>query len=133
LKQSDLIPTTDQITVLLVDDEDSVRETTQAMLQVAAFSVETAEDGQAAINRYLANERFNVVLLDMSMPRLSGPETMMRLKEIDPSVKVIISTGFGLEDEAVVKVLKDGAKAAIQKPYRLMEIVSTIRAAAGSG
>ncbi len=119
--------TTDRINILLVDDEDTVRDTTQSMLEVAGFEVGAAVDGLDALEKYQVDiNRFKVVLLDMSMPRLSGPETLRRLHEIDPNVKVIISTGSCLEEEEIEHVLKNGASAAIQKPFRLMELVNKI-------
>lgn len=125
---STLTNTTERISILLVDDEDTVRQTTQSMLEVAGFDVSAAVDGLDALEKYQAEaDRFKVVLLDMSMPRLSGPETLSRLLELDPKVKVIISTGSCLDEEEIIHVLNHGAIAAIQKPYRLVDLVATVK------
>ena len=113
-------------TILLVDDEEPVRETTEAMLEVSGYLVETASNGIEALEIYnLKRESIDVVLLDMSMPKMSGKETLIKLLEINPSIKVIISSGYDIE--GLVKELIDmGAKAALQKPFRMQDLIELI-------
>ncbi len=121
------MPTEDQlITVLLVDDEEPVRETTQAMLEVSGYEVLTASDGIEALEIYASmKDNINIILLDMSMPNMSGRDTLFRLLEINPAVKVIISSGFEI-DGPVKELIKIGAKSALQKPYRMQDMVNLI-------
>lgn len=70
-------------------------------------------------------DNIDIVLLDMSMPILSGRDTLIRLLEINPSVKVIISSGFEI-DGPIHDLIKLGAKSALQKPHRMQEMIDII-------
>jgi nitrogen-specific signal transduction histidine kinase/CheY-like chemotaxis protein len=109
-------------TVLLVDDEDSVRLVAGRILQQLGYQVLSAENGLQALEIYpRERDRIDLVILDMLMPGMGGPETFQKLKEIDPGVRVLLSSGYSLDGEAQ-QVMAAGARGFIQKPYRLVAL-----------
>jgi len=115
--------------VLVVDDESIIRNTAFGMLSSMGYDVVLAEDGEAAIEIYKKERnRIDLVLLDMVMPKISGKETFDRLVSINPSVKVIFSSGFNPEGSYSEAMLKK-AKGFIQKPYRIADLSIAISAA----
>ncbi len=104
-------------TVLVVDDEESIREAAAAMLEDMGFSVLTAEDGEQAVACYRQHrDGIALVLLDMTMPRMDGAACFAAMREIDPEVKVLLSSGFS-EREAMLRFRAEGPASFIQKPY----------------
>ncbi|MCX5736645.1 MAG: PAS domain S-box protein, partial [candidate division NC10 bacterium] len=117
--------------VLLVDDEALVRTSSQALLSMLGYDVLLAEEGEMAVEIYRRErERVDVVLLDMVMPKLSGRETFLRLREIDPAVRVVFSSGFS-DDQRIDELLQLGAKGFIQKPYPFSALSKVIAEALG--
>jgi len=114
-------------TVLVIDDERTVRSVDRRMLEHAGFHVLTAEDGSVGVELFgqYADE-IVVVLLDMTMPRMSGEETFRRIREIKPEAAVILSSGYD-EQEATGRFVGTSPAAFIQKPYRPMELVAKVR------
>jgi CheY-like chemotaxis protein len=109
-------------TVLVVDDEDIIRELLGEMLEELGFKVISARDGTEALAIYCEQwQEIDVVIVDMIMPGLSGREAFVEMKRINPSVRVILSTGFTKEG-AVQETLDEGIAWFIQKPYRLEEL-----------
>ncbi len=114
-------------TVLVVDDEELVRRTSQIMLQKSGFRVLLAENGLAAVELFRTrSHEIDLVLLDMSMPIMSGEETMRHLLEIEPNVKVILSSGFN-EADAVRRFASSGLAGFLQKPYTTARLADKIR------
>jgi PAS domain S-box-containing protein len=116
-------------TVLVVDDEDVVRRTVKVALEGRGFEVVVAENGREAIELLRKNgDQISLVLLDLTMPVMSGEETLQRLREIRADVPVIISSGYS-EAEARRRMGNMGALTFIQKPYtgaRLVEAISGV-------
>jgi len=109
-------------TVLVVDDEDIIRRLLGEMLEELGFTVISARDGIEALAIYRKQwQEIDVVIVDMIMPGLSGREAFLEMKRINPSVRVILSTGFTKEG-AVQETLDEGIAWFIQKPYRLEEL-----------
>lgn len=113
-------------TILVVDDEALVRDVASRMLKRLGYRVLTAADGRSAIDLY--GERvgdIDAVILDLSMPGMDGEQCLKRLVEIDPGVRVLISSGHNLDD------LDDGVSqticGVIQKPYRIRELAGRVR------
>ncbi len=106
-------------TILVVDDEDMVRDTCRAMLKHLGYSVITADCGREAI-RLLSEleDEIAAVILDLTMPDLDGAATFTGLKRIRPDVKVILSSGYS-EQEATRHFSDDDLAAYIQKPYQV--------------
>jgi CheY-like chemotaxis protein len=103
--------------VLVVDDEGIIRENASAILGECGYVVITASDGEEAVHVF--RERFreiSAVLLDMIMPRMSGKDAYLKMKEIYPDVRVLFSSGFK-QDERCESVLDLGVQGFVQKPY----------------
>jgi CheY-like chemotaxis protein len=117
------------MTVLLVDDEEVVRDVTGSMLETLDFLVTTAEDGPRAIEEYRRRPRgFDLVLLDIQMPGPSGPEVASAILEIDPEARILLSSGHA---EALVKDQIEATKGIagfLQKPYTLQALEKAIDA-----
>ncbi len=101
--------------VLVVDDEPALRRNVARVLMARGFDVLTAEDGPAALS-LLTTARVDVMLLDMQMPRLSGPQVLERVKAMEPEVEVVMMAGYGDVDGAVAAV-RAGAYDFVTKPF----------------
>ena len=113
--------------ILIVDDEKMLTETGQTMLNELGYQVLTANDGKTAIEEYTRHpEKIDLVILDMIMPKMSGNVTFTQLKAIDPEVKVLVSSGYGIDGQAS-ELLKNGCRGFIQKPFSLSVLSNKIR------
>lgn len=118
-------------TVLLVDDEESVLYVCKEILSTIGYNVLAAENGRDALNIYKEHkDAVDLVILDMIMPGLSGGETYDELKLINPQVKVMLSTGFSVSEQAR-KIMEKGCQAIIQKPFRLEDLSQKVREVIG--
>ncbi len=114
-------------TILLADDEAMFVEVGQQMLEVMGYKVFVATGGKEAVEVYEAKKNeIDLVILDMIMPDMGGGETYARLKEINPDIKVLLSTGLGVEGQAS-EILNSGCDGFIQKPFTLKELSHSIR------
>ncbi|HOE11627.1 MAG TPA: PAS domain S-box protein [bacterium] len=120
-------------TILLVDDEEMIRNLGQTVLESYGYTVIVAQDGKEAINLYLKNRGIiDLVILDLSMPHLSGREVLQQLRGIDADVKVIVSSGYGLNGQSE-NLGRIGVKYFISKPYRPMDLASEVRKVLDAG
>jgi PAS domain S-box-containing protein len=118
--------------VLLVDDEEILREVGQAILEELGYRVYLAEDGEQALEVFESEkENISLVILDMLMPKMGGKETLVQLKKKYPEIRVIISSGFHQEG-TVAELVALGAKGFIQKPYLSQELCKTVAEAIGN-
>ena len=110
-------------TVLVVDDEDMVRKTAQKMLELRGYSVLTAADGEQALEIVRRHgDDIALILLDQSMPGLSGREVLQHVRRHAPDTRVIIFTGFPSDVEDF-----EGADDLVRKPFTLDGLVSKVR------
>ncbi len=108
--------------VLVVDDERVIRENAGAILRECGYDVISASDGEEAVRVFQNRCRdISAVLLDMIMPKMSGKDAYLRMKEISPDIKVLFSSGFK-QDERVESVLELGVQGFVQKPYTLQDL-----------
>lgn len=108
--------------ILLIDDDSIVRSTAHDILKECGYDVLVAGSGTEGIEIFRENaEDIDTVLLDTSMPGLSGLDTFKEIKKINPSVKIIMSSGFSM-DERVHKAIDLGADSFIQKPYTNIQL-----------
>ena len=115
-------------TILIVDDEESIRETASMILEDIGFDTLTATDGVDGIHVYCQNQEHIVaVLMDMSMPKMDGQNCFTELKNINKDVKVILSSGYN-EQEATSRFAGKGLAGFIQKPYHPEELQQKIKA-----
>ena len=105
--------------ILVIDDEQLIRENAAEILSECGYRVLTAADGSQGVELYRQQQdEISAVLLDLVMPVMSGKEAFLALKQIDPQVKVLLSSGFR-QDTRVDEILSAGAADFIQKPYSL--------------
>jgi two-component system cell cycle sensor histidine kinase/response regulator CckA len=115
--------------ILVVDDEDMIRTIAAQILKTAGYQVQTCADGQEAVELYAKDHsNIDLVIMDMVMPRLDGREAFAKMREINPRVKVLLSSGFS-EDGDAQAILQDGARGFIQKPYRSAELLLRVQQA----
>jgi len=108
--------------VLVVDDEEIVRNYACRALQSLGYTVATCRDGAEAIAHYRKHRRrIDLVIIDLVMPKLDGRQTFRRLREIDPGVRAILSSGYS-EDYAARGGAEDGVLDFLGKPFRIEEL-----------
>ncbi len=114
--------------VLVVDDESSVREVTQKTLERFGYRVVVAAHGAEAVSHYVQHrDKIAVVLTDMSMPIMDGPATITALRSINPSVRIIGSSGLA-DNAMVARVTNNGVRHFVPKPYTAETLLRTIQA-----
>ena len=112
--------------ILLMDDEEAILSATSEMLRFLGYEVETAPDGETAVDLYLkgraAHKPFDAVILDITVPGgLGAQETLPKLAAVDPGVRAIISSGYSTSP-LITDYLSFGFAAAIVKPYGFLEL-----------
>ncbi len=118
-------------TVLLVDDEAMVLDVGVKMLKRLGYTVLEAKGGREAVEIYKANgNKIDLVILDMIMPNMGGGEAYDKMKEINPNVKVLLSSGYSVDSEAK-EILTRGCDGFIQKPFTMKELSQSIREVTG--
>jgi signal transduction histidine kinase len=114
-------------TILLVDDEEPVRNVTSRMLERSGFAVLRAGDGLEAIELFRAHGAEVVcVLLDLAMPRMDGEETFKELRRIQPDVRVVLASGYS-DQEISQRFQNAGLAGFIVKPYRVETLTAKLR------
>ncbi len=114
-------------TVLLVDDELSVRTIGRTLLERKGFTVITASNGREAVGIYKdRHDEIDCVILDLTMPHMDGEEAFREMLRIEEDVRVIISSGYDRQDVSQRFIGKCPA-GFIQKPYRLAELAVKLR------
>jgi CheY-like chemotaxis protein len=118
---------TGQGAVLIVDDEKPVLEVGAEMLKAIGYKVFKAQNGSTAIDLYKEyQDQIDLVILDMILPDLGGGQIFDLLKEINPAVAVILSSGYSIEGRAT-DILNRGCKGFIQKPFSMEELAEKIK------
>jgi signal transduction histidine kinase/ActR/RegA family two-component response regulator len=114
-------------TILIIDDEPDILEIGKEMLEVLGYKVHSAQNGKKAIELYTQNkDMIHLVILDMVMPEMNGEQVYDALLEINPDIKVLISSGYSQSGPAE-KILKKGCNGFIQKPFKIQLISQAIR------
>jgi two-component system cell cycle sensor histidine kinase/response regulator CckA len=114
-------------TVLLVDDEEVILEVGQDLLEAMGYRVLTARDGKEAVEVYRKNrDVIDIVVLDMVMPTMDGGSAYDRMKEINPDVRVLLSSGYSIDGEAT-EIMARGCDGFIQKPFNIKGLSKKIR------
>lgn len=110
--------------ILLVDDEDALRTVLSGELISEGYDVRTASDGDEAID-VIQKEAFDLLLLDIKMPRVNGFEVLKYVKERKPATKVVMLTAFA-DLKNAIESKKLGAEDFVSKPYDLVDLLTTI-------
>jgi len=113
--------------ILLIDDEKMILDVGVELLEELGYKVKSAMSGQEAID-VLKEERgkIDLIIMDMIMPGMGGGETFDRLKEIDPDIKVLLSSGYSINGQAT-KILRRGCDGFIQKPFNMNQLAEKVQ------
>lgn len=112
--------------ILIIDDDESVSKTVKTMLEKSGYKTFTSGDCISGIDYFKNNfNEITAVILDFSMPRFTGKEVFLELVKIDPSVKVMLTSGFGLDDRTI-PLLEMGVKGFLKKPFTLDQLLESI-------
>jgi PAS domain S-box-containing protein len=120
-------------TILVVDDESIIRDLARSALEQAGFEVVEAQDGLEALERFKEHlTRVDLVLLDMTMPRMGGAEAFRRLRELSPGIRVLLTSGYTQKEslESLADLPPDGF---LPKPFRVRELIAKVREILGRG
>ena len=118
-------------TILLVEDEAMLRDLAVEILQGEGYRVIAAQDGMEGVELFKQHrDEVGLVVCDLGLPRLGGREAFLKMKEIRPSVRAIVASGY-LEPAMRSEILKDGVIDTIQKPYDFNELIEKIRVVIG--
>lgn len=117
-------------TILVVDDEDVVREAMKEMLESVGYKVLAAINGKEAVELYQSildnNEKVDLVILDMNMPVMGGREAFHQMKHLNPNVRVLLATGLGRSADAHA-MLDSGVTGFFYKPFSMSELSKKVR------
>ena len=114
-------------TTLLVDDEDMILDVGRGIMEKLGYKVLTAKSGEEAIGVYEKNhDKIDMVILDMVMPGMGGGETYDKLKKINPGIKVLLSSCYSIDGQAI-EILDRGCNGFIQKPFNVTDLAKSIR------
>ena len=114
-------------TILLVDDESMIIEVGRAMLEKLGYRVIVCDSGQDAVETIKSQgTRIDLVLLDMIMPGMDGGKTFDRIRELQPDMPVMLSSGYAINGKAT-QIMRRGCNGFIQKPFNLSELSEKIR------
>ena len=113
-------------TVLVVEDEQSVRDLMCRVLEGYGYSVASAGDGEEGLEKFRSGEKTDLVILDVNLPRISGKDFLARLRKMDPQVRVLICSGF-LEEGLRAELTRLGAAGILDKPFLPDDLIRSVR------
>lgn len=114
-------------TILIAEDHDGIREMAHAVLKGKGYDILLAHDGQQALELFSANrERVSLVLLDVIMPRRSGPELFAAIETLKPGISVVFATGYSNEMATLAEIVARGI-AVLRKPYSPANLCRVVR------
>jgi DNA-binding NtrC family response regulator len=111
--------------ILVVDDDEAILETLEDALSIGGFEVITADRGASAVEA-ARREDFSLAITDLKMPGMSGLETLAALRDVQPSLPVLVMTGFASGGTAS-ECKKLGALGILRKPFKLEELFRVVR------
>ena len=113
--------------ILVVDDEPMALDLSEQILTSNGFTVVTAQSGVEALDYFVQKaDRFDLVLLDLSMPIIDGEETLKRIRKLAPTVPVLLNTGF-IDQSRLERMMTDGLAGFLRRPYRPDELLGHVR------
>jgi CheY-like chemotaxis protein len=113
--------------ILVVDDEPLIREMAREILEASGYEVTEAADGQSGLETFLeARGGFDLVILDLVMPRLHGFQVMDRIQRVMPSARILLSSGFS-PDSRPELTRPTATTAFLAKPYRSRDLLDQVR------
>jgi two-component system cell cycle sensor histidine kinase/response regulator CckA len=116
-------------TILLAEDHDGLRETAQEMLEALGYRILAASDGREALELFKSNaNQIDLIIMDVVMPSLSGPEVYLQISALRPGIGMIFTTGYTPQAKALISMLEKGALI-LHKPYSLTSLSEMVRTA----
>jgi DNA-binding NtrC family response regulator len=113
--------------LIVIDDEEDLREMLEFLLSRDGFEVVTVDSGMAAV-ALARDQKFDLAITDLKMPGMNGIETLTALKALDPSLQVIIATGYAT-DQAAAECMRRGAYGYLRKPFELADLRAVVERA----
>lgn len=119
-------------TVLVVEDESMVSDLARKILERYGYTVLAAANGREALDLY-EEKRNNIslVILDLNLPEIGGFQCLEKLRELDPKVKILVTTGHSI-DEIEKRAIEAGARGVLLKPFSMKQILTAVRDVLGS-
>lgn len=115
--------------VLVVDDEEAIREAVRDILELAEINTVLAANGQEALDLFLQyGKRIGAILLDLRMPVMNGMETYRQIREVDQDVPIILSSGYD-ETALSLHIESDRAVSFLRKPYAIDALLTRVQTA----
>lgn len=112
-------------TILVAEDDTEMRQLITDILESGGYVVIGTENGESAVETYASRKyKIDLVILDMVMPKMGGSDAFRKLKEIDPDVQVLLSSGYTQNERGG---LDAGVAGFLAKPYRILELLETVR------
>lgn len=111
----------DKRKILVVDDDEAVRSVTFEMLKRLGFEVTTADSGASALEQ-ASHQSFDLVLLDLAMPNMSGVEVFSSLRQIEPEARVIFMTGYSKDEFSDLLADNEDTTSVLSKPFPMQEL-----------
>lgn len=120
-------------TVMVVDDDVLVNGLTSQLLQRYGYAVHTVFSGEEALGLYKEKQAsFDLIMLDLSMPGMGGYDCLRELVRFDPSVRVIVTSGYS-DDEKKQETLQAGAAGFVGKPFRMADLINAVSSVLNNG
>jgi PAS domain S-box-containing protein len=114
-------------TILIIEDEEFLVEYMENVLKGKGYKILTARDGESAVDLYREKGKdIDLVVSDLGLPRLSGRDVFLHLKEINPAVKLVVASGY-IEPEIKAEMSRSGTRDFLQKPYQPASILKCVR------
>ncbi len=112
----------------MIEDEEMLRDLLVSILESKGYKVLTARDGEEGVRTFRKHkDRVALVLSDLGLPKLSGEEIVSYIRQMNPSAKIVIASGF-IDPDVRTGLESAGVKDFIQKPYRAHEVLKVVRA-----
>ena len=115
-------------TILITDDEPTIRDVLAAFFTGQGYTVETADDGEQALEVFKdRGQGIDLVIMDLSMPGMGGYKASLELRRINPEVKLIIASGYSPDTDKIKDLLDESEAAFVAKPFRMHKLLQTAR------
>jgi len=111
-------------TILVIDDNEWIRDTLRQLLELSGYQVDVADNGEVGLNK-IKSQPYDVILSDIQMPRIDGIELLKQIKAYDATLPVVMITGFPTVDTAI-QAMRQGASDFITKPFRYEQVNMTV-------
>ncbi|MEY9141249.1 response regulator, partial [Mammaliicoccus lentus] len=111
--------------VLIIDDEKNIRQLLKEIFELNQYHVDTAENGQEGINKFLENE-YKLIFIDKRMPGISGEKVLFKIRETNPDVPVYIISAFQTSTD-IETLTKDNITGVLMKPFTIEEVMKIVR------